>query len=151
MTRVLLVLSVVFALACSGNKPPEKPAEPVPAETEAPVEAPAEVEAAADDAPVDVEAPAEDTPSTPPAEQAGGTVTLKAGGGCTRKRCPEEDPCCNNCNFGGWRVDGSGTPASGDLPTCELDGCGSCAFTLEAQGAEKDGTFVVTSFEQKNP
>ena len=77
-------------------------------------------------------------------------VVLIAASGCTRKACPEDDPCCNTCTFQSWRKKDAqqfrAYAAEGELPTCEVDGCGECEFTLVGTGHHTKRYFVVHRF-----
>jgi hypothetical protein len=92
--------------------------------------------------------------ATAPAKRSGRGVRLTAVATCTLMACPGNS-CCNSCTFSGWTdverglaaVAGPQAPA---LPTCDVDGCGRCAFSLEAEGAPgPDGSFVVSLWRKR--
>ena len=91
--------------------------------------------------------------------------TMSAHGACTENVCPPVcdergkncrflpgDDCCHDCWFGGWsyRVGEVTYEAAGRFPECDLDGCGRCAFELEAWGLRIPlfNRFVVLSYSE---
>lgn len=81
--------------------------------------------------------------------------TLIASAFCTKKGCPPEDPCCNNCEFDGWfdrefNVKAVSRDPGSPLPMCVPDGCGACPFMLQAKGEpdniEKPQKFYVSEW-----
>jgi len=69
-------------------------------------------------------------------------------GPCTEEVCPRTKPCCHSCSAGLWvqseAPHRAGRAAAGQLPDCQVDGCGRCPFHLEAAGRVEGDTFVVT-------
>ncbi len=73
---------------------------------------------------------------------------------CTEQECAQDDPCCNKCGHGGWKLANERpdvpvyTAADvPDLPQCELDGCGGCSYRLTAWGVDVGGIFIASSHE----
>jgi hypothetical protein len=68
--------------------------------------------------------------------------------------CPKSDPCCNRCNYSGWRR----KPADDQLlklsgvavpdPVQKTKGCG-VQFELDLTGHYEGDSFVVRSFEKR--
>lgn len=84
-----------------------------------------------------------------------GKVLVPRDVACTEQECAQDDPCCNKCNHGGWKIankrpDFTAYTAADvpDLPLCELDGCGGCAHQLTAWGVEVGGLFIVSSHDE---
>jgi hypothetical protein len=80
-------------------------------------------------------------------------VRLVAVATCTQMLCPGGS-CCNACTFGGWFDEKRGLravagPRAPALPACEVDGCGRCAFELDADGEPRGETFVVSAWRRK--
>lgn len=82
-------------------------------------------------------------------------VHLVAVATCTQMLCPNGS-CCNACTFGGWFDEKRGlravaAPGARALPTCEVDGCGRCDFSLDAEGTAHpdEGTLVVTAWRRR--
>ena len=68
-------------------------------------------------------------------------------GACTDQVCPETNPCCHSCVAGSWRIVEAPPPAArvvGQLPACQVDGCGRCPIALAAFGRVVGDDFVVT-------
>jgi len=78
---------------------------------------------------------------------------LKASSGCTEEECVPVDACCHTCfHHGRWHV---GEPyyleavaKEGEFPKCDVDGCGRCAFDLEAYGYEEGRKFYVLRWSE---
>ncbi len=125
MRVALLVLVASLSLGCGGKR------------------------AAAEPGPEAVVAPGNDATTAPVSAEPSAVETRSFGAlaGCTRMACPPDAPCCNQCQFGGWGEDGvTVEAATGELPRCDVDGCGQCASRLEATGSLIDGVFRATSW-----
>ena len=172
VNQLALVLSLSLSIVACATEEPVAP--PPPSETPTPEPAvAASPPAVAEPAPqVEVVTPAATPEPLPaPAPVAKGakpaqpahalarvSQTLHAVAGtaaCTEKRCPESEPCCNRCDYLGWKAKGAG-PASHlklrgiAVPAPKQDGCG-VAFDLELTGRSDGEDFYVESFKKLPP
>jgi hypothetical protein len=87
-------------------------------------------------------------PGARPVEE---TVRLRPNAFCTKRRCRQQNPCCNSCGHRSWTVEGSELEArakEGKLPRCSVNGCGGCGWALEATGYREGAAFVAVRWRR---